>query len=148
MLTGKTKLEDKESGLDSGTDDYLTKPFQFRELSARLRSLLRRASGLTENALRVGDLVMEPGIKRVTSSGKEVNLLPKEFALLEFLMRHPNEIFGGEALLARVWPSESEASQNTVKSYVYMLRKKLAAAGYPSLIQTVHGLGYRLIVQD
>src|SRR5207244_2050316 len=142
MLTGKTEIDHKESGLDAGADDYLTKPFEFRELSARIRSLLRRASGLTDNVLGMGSLALEPKLKRVTSGGREIDLLPKEFALLEFLMRHPNQPFSAEALMARVWSADSVASVNTVKSFVYTLRKKLAAAGHHSLIQTDHGLGY------
>jgi DNA-binding response OmpR family regulator len=148
LLTGRTHLDDKEYGLDVGADDYLTKPFQFRELSARLRSLLRRPREMTGNVLRCGELTLEPGAGRVTGGGKEINLLPKELALLEFLMRHPNQAFNGEALLTRVWSSESEASMNTVKSFIYLLRKKLASAGYDSLIQTAHGHGYKLVTPE
>lgn len=148
MLTGKAEIDNKETGLDTGADDYLTKPFQFRELSARLRSVLRRSVGLTENVLKAGELTLEPTIKRVTSKGEEIFLLPKEFSLLEFFMRHPNQYFNGEALLSRVWTSDSEATLNSVKTYIYMLRKKLSAAGHDSLIQTAHGLGYRLVSSD
>jgi DNA-binding response OmpR family regulator len=145
MLTGMSKLEEKETGLDSGADDYLTKPFQLRELSARLRSLLRRNHSLTENVLRLGDLVIEPQIKRASMNDREIALLPKEFAILELLARHPNEYFNGEALLSRVWSSESEASVNTVKSFMYTLRKKLTAAGLQEVIQTTPGFGYKAV---
>lgn len=148
LLTGRSQLEDKECGLDTGADDYLAKPFQFRELAARLRALLRRSTGQTENLLKVGDLVLDPQLKRVTGGGSEINLLPKEFALMEFFMRHADQAFSGEALLSRVWSSESEASMNTVKTYIYMLRKKLTSHGYSNLIQTAHGYGYKLASQE
>jgi DNA-binding response OmpR family regulator len=146
MLTGKVEIEEKESGLDFGADDYLTKPFQFRELSARLRSLLRRASGLSESVLKVGGIAMDCSAKRVVAGSQEIKLLPKEFALLEFLLRHPDQVFNAESLLSRVWSSDSEASINTVKTYVYMLRKKLAAVGFSEFIQTAHGFGYKLVL--
>jgi len=146
MLTACANVEDKEAGLDSGADDYLTKPFQLRELSARLRSLLRRKNRLTENVLRLGDLMIEPQTKRVSLIDREIALLPKEFALLEFLARHPNENFNGETLLNRVWSSDSEASVNTVKSFVYTLRKKLSVVGLSDLIQTTPGFGYKAVV--
>ncbi len=145
MLTGKTQMTEKETGLDSGADDYLTKPFEMRELTARLRSLLRRAARTADNFLQCGGLILEPRTRRVTCGEMDLNLLPKEFALLEFLMRHPDESFTGEALLNRVWTSESAASLNTVKSFVYLLRKKLAAAGKSDLLQTVPGEGYKLV---
>ncbi len=148
MLTGKVCLNEKEAGLDCGADDYLTKPFQFRELLARLRSILRRASALSENLLRVGNLTVDTGAKRVTAGDNEIRLQPKEFALLEFFLRHPNQPFNGDALLSRIWSADSDASMNTVKTYVYTLRKKLVAAGHSSLIQTAHGHGYKLVTPE
>ena len=145
MLTGCATLEQKETGLDVGADDYLTKPFQLRELSARLRSLLRRNSRLTENVLRLGELVIEPQAKRLSLNDRDIPLLPKEFALLELLARHPNEYFNSETLLNRIWSSDSEASVNTVKSFIYTLRKKLSAAGLDDLIKTTPGFGYRVV---
>lgn len=145
ILTGKSGMQEKETGLDTGADDYLTKPFQLRELTARLRSLLRRAARTADNVLQCGGLTLEPRTRRVTCGDTDLHLLPKEFALLEFLMRHPDESFTGEALLNRVWTSESAASLNTVKSFVYLLRKKLAAAGKSDLLQTVPGEGYKLV---
>jgi two-component system, OmpR family, response regulator len=148
MLTGRAKIENKQEGFDSGADDYLTKPFELRELSVRLRSLLRRPPQLSENVLRIGALTVDPQTKTVTFSGNEIPLLPKEFALLEFLARHPNESFNSNALLNSVWTSQSEASVNTVKSFVYTLRKKLAAAGVPDLIVTSAGYGYKLVSEQ
>jgi DNA-binding response OmpR family regulator len=145
MLTGCATLEEKETGLDVGADDYLTKPFQLRELSARLRSLLRRNNRLTENVLRLGELVIEPQAKRLSLNDRDIPLLPKEFALLELLARHPNDYFNSETLLNRIWSSDSEASVNTVKSFVYTLRKKLSAVGLHDLIKTTPGFGYKVV---
>ena len=146
MLTACDTLKEKETGLDSGADDYLTKPFELRELSARLRSLLRRNNRLTENVLRLGDLLIEPQTRRVTMKDREIALLPKEFALIELFARHPDEYFNSETLLNRIWSSDSEASVNTVKSFVYTLRKKLSAAGATDLIHTTPGFGYKAAV--
>lgn len=146
MLTGKASLTDKETGLDSGADDYLTKPFHFRELMARVRAGVRRSTAATGNTLQAGKVTLEPAAKRCLIGQQELHLQPKEFALLEFLIRHPNEAFDGNALLERVWPSQSDATANTVKTYMYTLRRKLAAKGCESLIQTVHGSGYRLTI--
>ncbi|HEY9784881.1 MAG TPA: response regulator transcription factor [Candidatus Obscuribacterales bacterium] len=144
MLTGKSEISDKETGLDAGADDYLTKPFHPRELSARIRALLRRPAELKENVLKVGDIEVDPKGFRVTKAGQEVHLLPKEFALLEFLMRHPNQVFSPEALLDRVWSAESEASPDTVRVHITKLRSKLDSEGAPSLIRTLHRQGYKL----
>lgn len=144
MLTARSGIDDKEEGLDSGADDYLPKPFQLRELSARVRALLRRASGATSNALSVRNIVVDPSARKVTRDGLEVRLEPKEFALLEFLVRNPNTVFSTEALITRVWESESLVSPDAIRTYVKGLRKKLDTEGQPSLIGTVHGVGYRL----
>ncbi len=146
MLTGKAAVEHKEAGLDAGADDYLTKPFDFKELAARLRSIIRRSSGGADNVLKVGGIVLEPGAHRVTVDGKQLQLMPKEFALLEFFMRNPSKTFSAETLLNCVWSSESDASLNSVRTYMYSLRKKLSACGYASAIETVHGVGYKLVV--
>ena len=144
MLTGRKATEDKISGLDAGADDYLTKPFELGELSARVRALLRRPSQFTGGTLKVRNLTLESETFRVTIDDKEVYLLPKEFALLEFLMRHPGQVFSSEALIERVWPSDSEASPDTVRTHLTRLRKKLDQEGQPPLFRTVHGMGYKL----
>jgi len=144
MLTQRGSINEKETGFDSGTDDYLTKPFEMRELSARVRALLRRPAVFTGRVLAVRDIALDPGSHKVTRNGQEVDLLPKEFALLEFLLRHPGEVFSAEALLDRVWSSESESTEEAVSTCVRRLRKKVDDEGKPSLIQTVHGVGYRL----
>lgn len=144
MLTGRSSIDDKETGFATGADDYLTKPFEHRELIARVRALLRRSAGSPDNALRLGELVLDLDGHQLTISGTQVKLQPKEFALLEFFLRHPNQSFSGDTLLSRIWSAESEASPNTVKSYMYTLRRKLTEAGLESLIETVHGVGYKL----
>jgi len=144
LLTAKKHVDEKEQGLDAGADDYLTKPFEMKELSARIRALLRRPQAFSGSILHVGNLMLEPNSFRVTRNGEDVALLPKEFALLEFLMRHPNQVFSAEALLDRVWSSDSEASPETIRTYIKRLRKKIDVDGQPSVLSTVHGVGYKL----
>jgi DNA-binding response OmpR family regulator len=103
MLTGKDKIEELETGLDTGTDYYLTKPFNLRELSARVRTLIRKKRGVYGQTLKVKDIALDAGAHKVTKSGVEVKLQPKEFALLEYLLRHPNDVFSIETLLQRIW---------------------------------------------
>lgn len=143
MLTGKDKIEEKEVGLDAGADDYLTKPFHLKELSARVRALLRRPENFAGNVLTAGELVLEPANFRVTRSGEDVQLSQQEFALLQFLMRNANQVFSPEALLDRVWESSSDVSPAAIRTHVKMLRKKLDKDGEPSYIKNVHGVGYR-----
>jgi Response regulators consisting of a CheY-like receiver domain and a winged-helix DNA-binding domain len=145
MLTGKDSISDKELGFDTGADDYLTKPFHGKELTARIKALLRRPANLVSDVLKVGDIVLERADFRVTRNGQDIRLLPKEFALLEFFMRYPNKVFSAEALLERVWVSESEATVDAVTSCIKRLRKKLEVDGGKSPISTVHGVGYKLV---
>ncbi len=144
MLTGKGDVSEKEAGLDAGADDYLTKPFHLLELGARVRALLRRPSKILSSKLTAGALELDPQTHTATTNGKPLELLPKEFSMLEFFMKNPNEVFSQEALLDRIWNSESDSSVSTVYTHVKTLRKKLAAAGCDELIKTVHGLGYKL----
>lgn len=144
MLTGKRDVSDRITGLDAGCDDYLAKPFDVGELSARIRALLRRPAEAVDNNLRVGRLMMETDKKRVFLDGKEVFLLPKELQVLEFFMRHPGQVFNAEAIVSRVWPADTEATPDVVKVHISRLRKRLDTAGSESLFRTVHGLGYRL----
>lgn len=142
MLTGKKEVEEKETGLDSGADDYLTKPFHMKELSARLRALLRRSPAVSQSVLSAGDLTLNPTSRQVLLNGQEVNLQPREFALLEFLMRHPNQPFSAEAILDRVWLSESDVAPDTVRLHIMKLRNKIDVEGNPSMIRTLHRVGY------
>lgn len=141
MLTGRKDIDDKEAGLDAGADDYLTKPFQGRELLARVRALLRRQPDFTGDRLELAGFILEPSNYRAIYNGQEVQLAPREFALLEFLMRHPNQVFNIDALLDRVWPSDKDISPESVRVSIKRLRTKL---GEPCPITTVHGAGYKL----
>jgi DNA-binding response OmpR family regulator len=144
MLTGRGSISDKEAGLDSGADDYLTKPFNMKELSARIRAMLRRSTSQPSNVLTTGDLVVDPGKYKVLRKGVEIQLLPREFALLEFFMRHPDEVFSAEALLQRVWHSESEATSDALRTCIKRLRQKIDNSDEDSVIQTIPRVGYRL----
>ena len=144
MLTGRRDVEDRITGLDAGCDDYLAKPFVAGELSARIRALLRRPAVMADSNLKVGRLLMETDKKRVFLDGKEVYLLPKELQVLEFFMRHPGQVFNAEAIVNRVWPSDSDATPDVIKVHVSRLRKRLDTPGQESVFRTLHGLGYKL----
>lgn len=143
MLTAKKSLESKETGLDAGADDYLTKPFQLRELSARIRALLRR-QGSPMPEFRVGELVLERNSCNVMKAGSSVHLLPKEFMLLEYLMRNNKKVVSVDNLIDHVWGSESAITSETVRSYIKTLRKKIDTPGQLSLIKNIYGMGYKL----
>ena len=146
MLTGKGAISEKEEGLDAGADDYLPKPFHMRELSARLRALTRRPTTTVSKILTVGNLELDIVKHRLSRDGVDVHLLPKDFALLEFLMRHPDEVFSSEALLQRVWNMDSETTSDAVRTSVKRLRKKLDESENEeeSIIENVRRIGYRL----
>lgn len=144
MLTGKADLADKMQGLDSGADDYLTKPFDLPELSARIRALLRRPPALRGNELTTQDLTLDTQSAQVSRGGKAIRLLPKEFQLLEFLLRHKNQVYSVEALLDQIWHSESDSSPDAVRQVISRLRTKIDVEGQPSTITTVVGLGYTI----
>jgi len=149
MLTGKSSIENKEEGMDTGADDYLTKPFQMRELSLRVRTLLRRASGGVSNMLSVGDLTMDPVKYTLTRSGTEIRLSPVDFALMEFLMRNPGQVFSAQTLLSRVWHYDSDASAEGLRAAVRRIRKAVDTVDDPtqSIIENVSRVGYRLRMQ-
>ncbi|HEY9718195.1 MAG TPA: response regulator transcription factor [Trichormus sp.] len=144
MLTGKSEIDDKEMGLDAGADDYLTKPFHMKELGARLRAIIRRSANAPSNVLKAGDIELNPTTFEVTKGGAPIDLLKREFALLEFFMRNPNRVFSAEALLDRVWTSESDATAEALRTTLGRLRKKIDTPKADSLIKTVHGVGYKL----
>jgi len=148
MLTGKKEIEEKETGLDAGADDYLTKPFHMKELSARLRALLRRSPAVSKTMLTAGYLTLNPTSRQVLINDEEISLQPKEFALLEFLMRHPNQPFSAEAILDRVWSSESDAAPDTVRIHIMRLRNKIDLKDKESMIRTIHRVGYMLVPPD
>jgi Response regulators consisting of a CheY-like receiver domain and a winged-helix DNA-binding domain len=142
LLTGKGSVREKEEGLDGGADDYLTKPFDVKELSARVRALLRRPSTYTTDVLTVGDLSLDQKTCEVTKGGEKLKLYPKDYALLEFFMRNPNVVFSSDALIDRVWKSDQGVASDTVRSTIKRLRKAIDTEGQPSPIENVHGVGY------
>ncbi len=144
MLTAQSSLDDREAGLDIGADDYLPKPFELRELVARVRALLRRPSARVPETVTLGELVIDIRQARVTKCGAEVKLVPKELDLLLFLVRHPGQHFTAEALLERVWSSSATPLPETVRTHVKTLRKKIDTPGKPSVITHVPGFGYKL----
>lgn len=144
MLTGKSTIDSKETGLDAGADDYLTKPAELRELSARIRALLRRKTSKPVVTVTVADLVLDTSARKITRNGKEIELWPIEFALLEFLMRHPNQVFNSDALLHQVWKSEASAGPEAVRTTIKRLRKRIDEGREDSLIKNIYGFGYKL----
>jgi DNA-binding response OmpR family regulator len=144
MLTGKSTITDKTDGFEAGADDYLTKPFHVKELLLRVQALLKRASPSSEPVLKASDLVLDPSAFKITKNGGELRLTPVEFALLEFLMRHPGRVFSPEALINSAWPSSSERSPETVRTCVKKLRDKIDTKGLPSIITNAPGVGYKL----
>jgi two-component system response regulator MtrA len=149
MLTGQTTLDHKETGLDAGADDYLTKPFAMRELLVRIKALLRRSSmSSVANVLAVGSLTLDPDRYIVTKAGKELRIAPREFALLEFMMRHPGETFSAEALLSRVYASDASASVEGLRMAIMRLREAIdqdqPEGAKKSMIENIPRVGYRL----
>lgn len=143
MLTGKKEIANKEEGLDSGADDYVTKPFHMRELSARLRALMRRSREIKTNVIKIGDLELDSVSHVVTKGDKQLSLMPREYALLEFFMRNPGKVFSADTILDKVWSNYSEASPDTVRVHITKLRSKIDTDGEDSLIKTLHRVGYK-----
>jgi DNA-binding response OmpR family regulator len=145
MLTARDTVGDRVSGLDAGADDYLVKPFAFEELSARLRALGRRAvRAPTTNGVHLtnGPIDLDEGRRVVSVEGREVNLSPREFALLECFLRHPGQVMTRDQLLDQAWPFGVAVTLNAVDAYVHYLRDKLGAGA--RRIETVRGVGYRM----
>jgi len=144
MLTARAAVDDRVSGLDSGADDYLAKPFDFKELLARLRALLRRSKALRPQVIRVADLVLNTASHAVTRAGRPVSLTAKEYALLEFLMLHEDRVVGREQIAQHVWDESFDAFSNVIDVYVKRLRSKLETGGGKRMIRTRRGEGYML----
>jgi len=144
MLTARDTVGDRVTGLDAGADDYLVKPFAFEELAARLRALSRRAAGPRRPSpiLAVGPIRLDETARRVTAAGRAVDLSPREFSLLECLLRHPGQTLSRDQLLDQAWPFSVAVTPNAVDAYVHYLRTKLGDVGHR--IETVRGVGYRL----
>ncbi len=144
MLTARDELEDRVTGLDSGADDYLTKPFAFAELFARLRAVMRRTPGERPVVLRVGDLELDPATHEVRRGEVPIALSPKKFALLEEFMRHPGEVLSRTRILEHVWDFAYDGTSNVVDVYVGYVRDAIDRPFGCDSIETVRGVGYRL----
>lgn len=144
MLTARTQVTDRIAGLDVGADDYLSKPFAFGELAARLRAILRRGATARPTVLTVGGLSLDPAGHEARWRGHPVDLSPREFSLLDFFMRRPGDVLRRTEILDHVWDYAYDGTSNIVDVYVGYLRSRLSAAGAPEVIETVRGVGYRL----
>ncbi|PMB00788.1 DNA-binding response regulator [Fischerella thermalis CCMEE 5268] len=153
MLTAKDSMEDKVAGLDAGADDYLVKPFGMAELLARLRALQRRSPQFQPQELTVGKLTLDYGNNIVVSQNaggnkQEISLTNKEFQLLEYFMKHPNQIITTEQIRNQLWEVSAEPISNVVAAQIRLLRRKLVNSGCENIIETLHGMGYRLNLTD
>jgi DNA-binding response OmpR family regulator len=145
MLTARSEIEDKVEGLDLGADDYLTKPFAFDELLARIRAQLRKPRQPEAAALTAGPIRLDFHSRRVERAGEEVRLTAREFDLLAYLMRHPNQVLSRAQILSAVWGYDHDPGTNVLEVYIGYLRRKLARADGDAPIETVRGAGYRLL---
>ena len=148
ILTAKDSPKDKVTGLDRGADDYLTKPFGFEELLARVRALLRRGSGLAPSVLRAADLEMDTPRRHVTRGGQEIELTHREYTLLEFFLRHPNRVVTRTMLAEGVWEHHFDTFSNVIDVHVARLRRKIDDPFPVKLLKTVRGTGYVLEVSE
>jgi DNA-binding response OmpR family regulator len=147
LLTARDSVDDRVCGLDAGADDYLVKPFDFAELFARIRSLLRRRQlPLAEEVIPIRDLLLNCNQRSVQRNGEDIQLTPREFQLLELLARNRGHIVPRDTILDRVWGYDAEVSSNTLDAFVRLLRKKIDRPGESTLIRNVRGIGYKLEV--
>lgn len=144
LLTVRANIEDKVLGLDAGADDYLTKPFAFEELLARVRALLRRRVETAPPVLQVADLSLDPGQRSVWRHGKKIELTPREFSLLDYFMRNPGRVLTRTMIAEHVWDYSFDTTTNVIDVYVNYLRKKIDTDHEPKLLHTVRGVGYVL----
>ncbi len=146
MLTARQELQDRVTGLDAGADDYLTKPFAYPELAARVRALLRRPARTVSPVLASGDLRLDPAAHTVWRGAIMVPLTPREFSLLEYLLRHPDRVCRRSELLEHVWDANYDGLSNVVDVHIANLRRKLDVADVEAPIETVRGVGYQILV--
>jgi DNA-binding response OmpR family regulator len=144
MLTARDAIDDRVHGLDTGADDYLTKPFEFRELLARLRALLRRSGELRPNRIAVEDLVLDAAAQTAARGGRQIPLTTKEYALLEYLARNAGRVVGREEISEHVWDETFDPFTNTIEVYINRLRRKIDERAAQPLIHTRRGAGYML----
>ena len=145
VLTARTDVADRIAGLDCGADDYLGKPFAFGELAARMRALLRRGETARPTILEHGDLVLDPARHQAHWRDRPLELSPREFVLLDYFMRRPGDVLRRSEILDHVWDYGYDGTSNVVDVYVRYLRRRLADVGAPDLLETVRGVGYRLV---
>ncbi len=143
MLTAKTDVDDRVAGLDTGADDYITKPFAFRELMARTRSVMRRHGNTRADILSFHDITLDRGTRIVLYQNQSIELTPREFDLLELFLMHPRQVLSRDVILSRIWGYDYEGDDNIIEVYIRHLREKLHD-NPPRLIQTVRGVGYSL----
>ena len=144
LLTARDTVEDKVRGLDAGADDYLTKPFAFAELLARVRALLRRRADARAPKLQMADLILDPATRSVTRGGQPITLTNREYALLEYFLRNPGRVLSRTMIADHVWDYDFDTGTNVIDVYVNYLRKKVDAGQTPKLLHTVRGAGYVL----
>jgi DNA-binding response OmpR family regulator len=144
MLTQKSKIDDKEQGLDAGADDYLPKPFEIRELGARVRALLRRSAAYHSSSLDTGKISLDYGRQTVTVEDRTVQLMAREFSVLEFLLRHRNNFVPSDRLITHVWESDTEVGNEALRVCINRIRKKVDVEGRTSVINSSKGQGYRI----
>ncbi|HEY7139433.1 MAG TPA: response regulator transcription factor [Methylomirabilota bacterium] len=144
MLTARDRVPDRIAGLDLGADDYLTKPFAFEEFLARIRALLRRATAQRTPVLELADLRLDPATRRVTRGGRTISLTAREYALLEYFLRHAGRVLTRPVLAEHVWGIDFDPESNVIDVYVGYLRRKIDLPGEPRLLHTTRGTGYVL----
>ena len=144
VLTAKSEVEDKVAGLDSGADDYMAKPFSFLELRSRIHALIRRSRQEASPVLGILDLELDPIKHKITRSGKSIKLTPKEFSVLELLLRHKDEVVTRTMVIEHVWDYNFDGMSNIVDVFVASLRRKVDNKSKVKLIHTVHGVGYKI----
>ena len=148
ILTAKDSVDDKVEGLNKGADDFLVKPFDFRELLARVRTLLRRTSDQQHNLLHCGDMILDPVARECRVDNVVLPLRRREFDILELLMRHENQVFTREKIISQVWQKEYDGTSNVVDVHIKYLRDKLREHGLDTIVVTVRGVGYKVSCPD
>lgn len=144
ILTARDSTDDKISALDYGADDYMVKPFSFKELLARVRAIMRRPKNSLPTELKINKITLNPTTRKVTCEGKEIKLTLKEFGLLEYLMRHPNQVLNREQILDNLWDFGFDSFSNIVDVHIKNLRKKLKDRNNGKFLETIRGVGYRI----